>query len=888
MTLVAGDRLGPYEILAPIGAGGMGEVYRARDSRLNRDVAVKVSGERFGERFEREARAIAALNHPNICTLYDVGPNYLVMELVEGPTLAGRIEQGPLGLEEALGIARQIAEALDAAHEKGIVHRDLKPGNVKIKADGTVKVLDFGLAKMGGTPIVQSDHSPTISMSQTEAGVILGTASYMSPEQAKGKLVDHRADIYAFGVVLYEMFTGQRLHHGESTTEVLASVIKEEPQWDNVPVQVRKMLRWCLEKDPQKRLRHIANVMALVEEVPSRAGVQSAAGLQPERRRWLWTAIAAATAVVIAAAGIVVWAPWRSANAPTQAVRFEVGPTAGMTFNPGAYMTLSPDGRWMVFQANGEDGVTRFWIRSLDGVDLRPLPGTENIGANSPPAAWSFDSRWVVYSAGPEGKLKKVDIQGGPPQVIADWLGGLNGASWNADGVIIGGAVRNRTPILKVNASGGQATPITQLATDDLFHVWPQFLPDGKHFLYERVSSDTAKAGVYIGSIDVKPDQQSMERLLAGDRQAYYAVLPGSRTGNLIFMRGGTLMAQPFDPAAMTLSGEPAAIADQVDSYAPRNGGLFSVSNTGTLAYRVGTGPKTVLTWFDAQGRPAGTVGDPGDYYNPTISPDGSRVAVGLGGSAAQRDIWILDVARGTSTRFTFDPAQDDFPAWSPDGKTIVFSSSRGGILDLYSGPADSPGQEKLLLHTDAAKIDGRWTRDGRFLLFSSQDNKTNLDIWALPMRGEAATGTEAKPIRLVQTQFQERRARVSPDGRWLAYDSQESGTNEVYVRPFTTEAGGVTPKWLVSKGGGNAPKWRPDGKLLYYMAPGAAVMAVDIDADKTFRADTPHRVFTAPALTGQGWDIAPDGRFLFVAQPSTGRVIPFTVVLNWAANLKK
>jgi len=886
MSHAAGDKLGPYEILAPLGKGGMGEVFRARDSRLNREVALKVSAERFGERFEREARAIAALNHPNICHLYDVGPDYLVMELVEGPTLAERLKSGAIPLEESLHIARQIAEALEAAHEKGITHRDLKPGNVKIKPDGTVKVLDFGLAKMGGTPVAQTDHSPTLTMGQTEAGVILGTAAYMSPEQAKGKPVDHRADIYAFGVVLYEMVTGERLHHGETTTEVLASVLKEDPRWDKVPPQLRKLLRLCLEKDPQKRLRHIANVMALVEEAPSGAGFQPAAGLQPGRRRWLWPTIVAG-AVVIAAVGIVVWAPWGSVNNPGQAVRFEVGPTAGMTFNPGAYMTLSPDGRWMVFQANGEDGVTRFWIRSIDGVDLRPLPGTENIGANSPPAAWSFDSRWVIFSAGTEGKLKKVDIQGGPPQVIADWLGGLNGASWNSDGVIIGGAVRNQTPILKVNASGGQATPITQLAAGDLFHVWPQFLPDGKHFLYERVSSDTAKAGVYIGSIDAKPDQQSTERLLAGDRQAYYAALPGSRTGHLIFMRGSTLMAQPFDPAAMKLSGEPAAIADQVDSYAPRNGGLFSVSNTGTLAYRVGTGPQTALTWFDAQGKPAGTVGDPGDYYNPAISPDGSRVAVGLGGSAAQRDIWILDVARGTSTRFTFDPAQDDFPAWSPDGKTIVFSSARGGLLDLYSGPADSPGQEKQLLHTDEPKIDSRWTKDGRFLLFTSLGNKTGPDVWALAMKGETKQGSDTKAVSLVQTQFQERRAQVSPDGRWLAYDSQESGGNEVYVRPFTTE-GGITPKWLVSKGGGNGPKWRPDGKSLYYIAPGAAVMAVDIDDSKTFRADTPHRVFTAPALIGQGWDVAPDGRFLFVAQPGTGHVIPFTVVTNWAAKLNK
>jgi Tol biopolymer transport system component len=552
-----------------------------------------------------------------------------------------------------------------------------------------------------------------------------------------------------------------------------------------------------------------------------------------------------------------------------------------MTFNAGAYMTLSPDGRWMVFQANGEDGITRYWVRSIDGVDLRPLPGTENITPGSPPASWSYDSRWVVYSAGAESKLKKVDIQGGPPQVIADWPNGLNGASWNADGVIVGGATRAGVPILKVSASGGQAAPITVLAANESNHLWPQFLPDGKHFLYERVSSDTAKAGVYVGSIDVKPESQSMERLLASERQAYYAPLPGARTGHLIFMRGGTLMAQPFDPAALRLSGDPVAIADQVDSYAPRNAGLFSVSNTGTLAYRAGSGPQTRLTWFDPQGNPAGTIGDPGDYANPAISPDGTRVAVAMG-PQANRDIWILDVARGTSTRFTFDPARDDFPTWSPDSKTIAFSSNRGGQLDLYSGPADSPGQEKLLLHTDEPKDENRWSKDGRFLVFSSTSNKTGRDIWALPLSGEA------KPVSFVQTQFQERGATASPDGRWLAYTSLESGTSEIYVRPFTTEAG-AAPKWLVSKGGGFRPNWRFDGKVLYYISTGAEMMAVDLDTTKSLRAETPRRLFAVSPLASQGWDLAPDGkRFLFIAQPGTDHVIPFTVVLNWAAKLKK
>ncbi|HEV8414713.1 MAG TPA: protein kinase [Bryobacteraceae bacterium] len=877
MPLAPGDKLGPYEILAPIGAGGMGEVYRARDPRLGRDVAVKVSTERFSERFEREARVIASLNHPNICTLHDVGPNYLVMELVEGPTLADRIREGAVPLDETLAIAKQIADALEAAHEKGIVHRDLKPGNVKIKPDSVVKVLDFGLAKTGGTPAIPDDKSPTLTMGQTEAGMILGTASYMSPEQAKGKVVDKRSDIYAFGVVVYEMLTCRRLHQGESTTEVLASVIKEEPQWQHIPAQVQRLLRRCLEKDPQKRLRHIGDVMALVDDATASP---AAAPPKAESKRWLSPAVAASVVAILGGA-LLLWAPWRSTNEPGQAVRFEVGPAGSMTFNAGAAMAVSPDGRWMVFQANGEDGITRFWVRSLDGVDLRPLPGTENIGATSPPASWSFDSRWVVFAAGNEGKLKKVDIQGGPPQIIADWPNSLNGASWNADGIIVGGAVRAGVPILKVSASGGQATPVTALAANESNHLWPQFLPDGKHFLYERVSSDTAKAGVYVGSIDVKPEGQSTERLLASDRQAYYAALPGANTGNLIFMRGDTLMAQPFDPSKLMLSGEPVAIADRVDSYSARNYGVFSVSNTGALAYRTGSGPQTRLTWFDLQGNPAGTIGDPGDYANPAISPDGSRVAVAMG-AQPNRDIWILDVARGTSTRFTFDPARDDFPTWSPDSKTIAFSSSRGGQLDLYSGPADSPGQEKLLLHTDEPKDENSWSKDGRFLVFTSINSKTARDIWALPLSGEA------KPVTLVRTEFLERRGTVSPDGRWLAYLSQESGTAEIYVRPFTVEAG-AAPKWLVSKGGGVLPRWRSDGKVLYYISTAAQMMAVDLDTSKGLRAETPRRLFAASPLTLQGWDLAPDGkRFLFIAQPGSARVIPFTVVLNWATTLKR
>jgi eukaryotic-like serine/threonine-protein kinase len=881
MALDRGSRLDQYEIAEIIGKGGMGEVYRASDTRLPRDVAIKTSQQKFSDRFAREAKVIASLNHPNICTLFDVGPNYLVMEMIEGPTLSERIKTGPLGLDEAANIMRQVADALEYAHEKGVTHRDLKPGNIKIRPDGLVKVLDFGLAKI--TPTTQAsgdpDNSPTITLGETQAGVVLGTAAYMAPEQAMGKPVDKRADVWSFGVVFYEMLTGARMHTGDTVQEVMASVLKDEPDLTKVPPQAHRLIRRCLEKDPNKRLRHVGDVMALLDDAPVSGSQAAVAPLPPEpaKKKWLWPAVAGG----VAAAGVALalWAPWKKA-APAQAVRFEVGPAEKMSFIPQAAMAVSPDGRWMVFPAMGDDGAIRYYLRSLDGVEVRALEGTE--GGTSAPASWSHDSRWVLFSNNlGASKLKKIDIQGGPPQNIADFPGNLGGADWNADGVIIAG---NGGPILRVPASGGQTTPVTMFESGETGHRWPQFLPDGKHFLYLRGSRDVAKAGIYIGSIDAQPNQQSTQRLLATDRQAYYAAPSGADTGHLIFLRQRALMAQPFDANKMTLSGEPVAIADGVDSFTTTDHALFSVSNTGTLVYRKGLGAQTVLTWFDEHGNSTGSLGDPGDYSAPTVSPDGSRVAAALG-PPPSRNIWIMDVKRGTSTRFTFDPARDDFPAWSPDGKNIAFSSNRGGQMDLYIKPSDGSGEEKLLLKTDEPKFVDRWTKDGRFLLFDSISQKTGRDLWALPMSGEA------KPVPLLQTQFLEGLARVSPDGKWLAYMSDESGAADVYVRPFAPEGGaGTGAKWLVSKGGGVRPMWRPDGKELYYVTQAAQIMAVDIDTSKGFQAGTPRRLFgvSIGALTN-GLDLSPDGKsFLTVAPPNADRVIPFTVVLNWAADLKK
>jgi eukaryotic-like serine/threonine-protein kinase len=900
--LKPGDALGPYRVDSLLGKGGMGEVYRGTDTRLGRPVAIKVSAREFSDRFEREAQAISSLNHPNVCTLYDIGPNYLVMEFVEGDTLSHLIKQGPLPLDKVLPYAIQIADALSAAHAKGVIHRDLKPANIILTGSG-VKVLDFGLAKLSsGAKFGASGSSELVTKTEpmTESGSILGTLHYMSPEQAEGKDTDERSDIFSFGAVLYEMLTGKRAFDGETKTSILAAILKDQPEpisqyQPQVPRALDRVVRKCLEKKPAERWHSAHDLKQTLELIdlagPTNASASmSASGIQaappePPKKKWLLPAVAA-VGVIAAVVALLLWAPWKKA-APTQAVRFEVGPADKMTFIAGAAMAVSPDGRWMVFPAIGEDGHTRYYIRSLDGVDVRALAE-----ANQSPAAWSFDSRWVIFADG--NKLKKVDIQGGPAQNVADFPGAyLSGADWNSDGVIIAGSGPGADPILRVLASGGQATPITALTPGESGHASPQFLPDGKHFLYQRISSDAAKAGVYIGALDVQSNQQSMQRLLASDRQAYYAPAPGGGAGHLIFLRGTTLMAQPFDPAKMTLSGEPAAIADGVDSFTTTNHGLFSVSDTGTLVYRAGTGTQTVLTWFDQQGNPAGTLGDPGSYWSPAISPDGSRVAVAMG-PAASRDIWILDVARGASTRFTFGPACNDNPAWSPDGKNIAFSSNRGGqpagtavgTTDLYIKPADGSGEEKLLLHTDEPKTLDHFTKDGRFLLFFSTGPKTGADMWALPFP------VGAKPVALLQTRFQELVARASPDGRWLAYTSNESGAFENYVRPFTPDApAGTGAKWLVSKGGGVLPLWRPDGKELFYLTLTSQVMAVDIDTSKGFQAGTPRRMFTAPVVVVPTvrWDLSPDGkRFLFAAPPGTGHVIPFTVVLNWAASLKK
>jgi Tol biopolymer transport system component/predicted Ser/Thr protein kinase len=876
MTLTAGSKLGPYEIVAPLGAGGMGEVYLARDPRVGRDVAIKVSTEQFSERFEREARTVASLNHSNICTLYDVGPNYLVMELIEGPTLADRIKQGRIPLEESLEIARQIADALEAAHEKGIVHRDLKPGNIKVKADGTVKVLDFGLAKVGGTPVVSSDNSPTLSVAQTAAGVILGTAAYMSPEQAKGKVVDKRADIWSFGVVLYEMLTGKQLFVGETVSDILASVIKEDPDWEKVPAKAQRLLRSCLQKDPKGRLADISDAKLLLDDVPESV---------PTKRPWLaWSTVA----LLLIAFFLLAFVHFRDkAPIATEPVRFQIAFPDKVVPAGSEPFALSPDGRRLAFAGRGPDGVARLWIRSLDSLEVRPLLGSELNSSSVGFCFWSPDSRFIAFDAG--GQLKKIDLSGGQPQILCDLSGSALGGSWNRDGTIILG---NGGGLMRVSDNGGDLTPLTRLdrSRQENEHVLPSFLPDGRHFIYFRNSGIPENAGMYVGSLDARPEEQRAKRLVKTLRAAVYAPSRDSSTGHLLFLREGTLLAQAFDDRRLELTGEPVAVAEQVNFF--RAGGFFSVSTNGILAYRSGGAwlvHNQQATWFDRQGKVLGAAGEVGAQWGLALSPDGARAAY----SSSQRitfDLWLLEFARGTNMRFTFGQGDSRDPIWSPDGSRIVFGSNRDGTFNLYQKMASGIKSDELLLKSSEDKIPTSWSSDGRFLLYTVIDPKTKSDLWILPLQGKRT------PIPFLRSEFNEQDGHFSPDMRWIAYTSDESGSNEIYVQEFSQRSGGASSetggKLLVSKGGGSGARWRGDGKELFYRAPDGTVMALEVTAGPVFQAGTPKPLFLAQFTQAPlpDWDVASNGKRFLISIPSGGggTPTPFTVVLNWTALVKK
>jgi Tol biopolymer transport system component len=867
-----GRRIGPYAIQARIGAGGMGEVYRAHDSNLGRDVAIKILPSLFSTdpercaRFDREARVLASLNHPNIAAIYGTedaaGSRALVMEFVGGDDLAQRIARGPIPVGEALPMASQIAGALDAAHEQGIIHRDLKPANIKVREDGSVKVLDFGLAKAldptrPASANVAGTATPTVH--STKTGVILGTPAYMSPEQANGAALDRRTDIFAFGAVLYEMLTGQRAFPGEAAGDIVASVIRAQPDWTRLPADtpagIRRLLRRCLQKDRHRRLQTAGDARIEIDEAysePDEAQPVLVATSRRRERAWL------VAALVMLAVAVTLGVPYlRTADVAIMRVDIATPATdAPMSF------AISPDGRSLVFVAYDE-GLARLWVRPLDATTARPLAGTE--GAAYP--FWSADNSALGFFA--DGKLKRVDISGGVPQTLAT-APSARGGTWNADGTIIFAATGNGS-LTSVRSTGGKTSALTQVDPPrQVGHRFPQFLPDGRTFLFFVAGSQETQ-GIYMGTLD----SPRIQRLTAADIAGAY--LP---PGWLLFLRQDTLVAQRFNTTRRELTGDPITMADRVGFDPAFSSGAFSVSRDGIVAYRSGGAGPRQLSWFDRTGKPLGTFGPPDDkeLVAPSLSPDGRRVAAHRT-VQNNTDIWIYDGAR--MTRFTFDAARERWPIWSPHGDYVAFDSDRTGQRHFYQKRSDLAGAEVPLLESADEKVLNDWSPDGRFLLYTLVNNpRTGWGIWYVPLSGDR------KPVSFVETTFLERAGQFSPDGHWVAYHSNESGPYEVYVRSFPGPGG----QQQVSTSGGIQPRWSSDGHELYYIALNGTLMAVPITMKGTaLEPGTPVALFQTRiwgggtnATQGQQYDVAPDGRVLINVVTKDAAAAPITLLLNW------
>ena len=873
----------------------MGEVFRARDAKLGRDVALKLLPAALAQdgqslaRLEREARTLAALNHPNIAAIYGLeespGLRALVMELVEGETLAEHIHRATgtgtkrLSTEEALPIARQIAEALEYAHERGVIHRDLKPANVKITPEGTVKVLDFGLAKVlsdqDSLAPVSAANSPTLSLMATQAGIILGTAAYMAPEQAKGKQVDRRADIWAFGCVLYEMLVGKQPFEGETTSDLLAAVIRGEPEWtalpETTPAAIRRLIRRCLVKDPKQRLRDIGDARIAIEEAMSGADGEAAIYGGPiaerGRRSRLRRAVPwALGGVAVVFAGIAGWLLLKPTPGPS-VIRFAVPPPENTEFVYGGEMGVSPDGHNVAFIAQaGPDKPWILWVRPLDSLMAVPIPGTE--GASAP--FWSPDSREIGFYAG--GKLEKVALAGGPPQTLCD-TSDTAGGDWSRDGVIL---FTNQGGIYRVPETGGTPTLVAapDLAHHESAYRSPQFLPDGRHFLFQSSVGDLDEMFIGVGSLDSK----SVERLSQSSTNAAYAP-----PGYLFYMDRSTLMARPFDAKALRFTGPPLPVAENVDR-SEGGYGFFSVSPAGVLAYTTESGvAPNQMAWFNRHGQKLGTLGQTDIYTNPALSPDGAQLAVALGGPG-KRDIWIFDLKRGTASRLNFNPADDTDPAWSADGSQVFFSSNRDGEQDIYQKAADGLGSTQPVIQSKGrTDLLDDLSADGRYAVYATPVSMDAEELWVLPLFGDR------KPFAFLQGGFHAFGARFSPDGRYLAYTSDETGRAEVYVQTFPQHSG----KWQVSTSGGEQPMWRRDGKELFYLAPGNHLMTVAVGTDSaSFQAGIPKELFQAQLATSALRNVyvaSPDGqRFLMLVPAGEAKAEPITVVVNWPALLKK
>ncbi len=854
----------------------MGEVWQARDMRLDRTVAIKTSKEQFGERFEQEARVIARLNHPRVCQIYDVGPNYLVMELVEGAPL-----KGPLPIAKALEYAEQILDALSAAHQKGITHRDLKPDNILLTSQG-IKLLDFGLARLRREEVslLSTDADATVAKAITQQGHIVGTLQYMAPEQLQGKDVDSRSDLFSFGCVLYEILSGRRAFEGHSPASIIGAILEREPAPLDVAPPLERVLRRCLEKDPAERFQTAQDLKAALLWAldPPKAG---SPGPRP-RPHWLpWTVAGVAALSAAIVAGLWVRSPQKPEGL---AAAFIVGAPAGTMFNYLITATaISQDGRFFVFRAAADSGVVSLWLRPLDSTSARPLPGTE--GGDFP--FWSPDGRSIGFFA--SGKLKRLDLVGSNPVVLSDVVDGAagTGGAWSRDGTIL---FADRRGLFLIPETGG--TP-TQLLTADasrkeLGFGYPQFLPDGKGFLYFAASSDPALEGVWAGSLNNADKRIPVVRTPV---KAAYAPPFSGHPGLLLFVKDRTLMVQEFDARALRLEGSAVPLAADVAMHPALRGAAFWLSDTGLMAYRAGRALDRVkLVWRSRDGKMI-REGAPEDSWTTLrLSPDGSRVALGRRDIGDPSDIWILDVERSVRTRFTFDPQADTCAVWSPDGRQLAFTSSRSGVAQIYRKDSNGAGGEEQLSDGPEAKCLTDWSRDGRWLLYNGQHGNTT-DIFALPLDEE-----HRKPVPVIASPFLELDGQFSPDGEWVAYTSDESGRQEVHVRAFSGSAIDRRGQWQVSNEGGRAPRWRGDGQEIFYLSlEGTKLMAAGIQLNaESAQVGLPQELFpiSAPSDLGDNrfpWDVSADGQ-RFILEQATGseNVSPLNVIVNWQAKLKK
>ncbi len=876
MTLSSGTRFGPYEIVSPIGAGGMGEVYRAHDRRLDRSVAIKVLPPELSldqqrrSRFEREARAIAALSHPHICAIYDVGQHegvdFLVMELLDGKTLAARLESGPLGIAEVLGYATQMTDALDKAHRQGIVHRDLKPANIMIGRSG-VKLLDFGLAKMRNDPAPGGDGATETALLSGE-GQILGTIPYMAPEQLEGKEVDARADLFALGVIVYEMVTGRRPFGGSNTASLIGAILHTTAPplaqlMPGVPPPLDRLVTLCLTKDPEDRWSSAHDVLLQLKGISE--GAQADGPRRRTREPLAWSAAAFASLAALALAALVVSGRSGSQRTDGGLDVLSVLPAEQTMIERGEAPQISPDGRRVAFVATDRSGGVGLYVRARDSFVARPLPGTD--GASMP--FWSPDGRMLGYFA--QGQLKTIAIAGGSSHAIAP-APLPRGGAWGRDNMILFTAVPNRPPSL-VSAGGGEARPVPAAEPFAGLRGYPSFLPDGRHYLYLTINSVTRDAmSVNMASLD----STETTVLVQSTANAVYA------SGYLLFRRDGALMSQPLDVGRLRLTGSPVSIADGVGFNPLTYQGLFSASDNAVLAYQA-LAPASQFVWFDRQGKRIGAAAPAANYNTLCLTSDEKQIVYDLADPiSGSIDLSVLDVASARSSRLTFNPATDFGPVCSPAGQEVIFASLRGGVPNLYRQLIATPGSDTAVLESRLPKVASDWSVDGKLVVYSILNPKTNWDVDVLPLAG-------GPPQTFLATPAEERGARLSPDGRWMAYMSNETGRFEVYVQPFPATAA----KWQISKGGGVQPQWRRDGGELFYVAPDKKLMSVTVRSGSNF---APGETLPLFGTRMTGWDrtnfsrqytVTADG-LRFLVNTATDETVSVTLVLNWTSALPR